>query len=276
MRDRFETRTIHAGQAPDPSTGAINVPIYATSTYAQSRPGEHQGYEYSRTQNPTRMAYERAVADLENGTAAFAFASGMAAIATLLELLPSGAHIVAMDDLYGGTFRLFEGVRRKSAGLEFSFVDISDLHALDAALTDDTSMIWLESPTNPLLKLVDLESVAAIGRERKILTVMDNTFASPFNQRPLDLGLDVVVHSATKYLNGHADVVGGIVVVNDDDLAERLAFLQNAVGAVAGPFDSYLSLRGLKTLALRMARHNANALRVSGFLESHARVEKVH
>ena len=276
MRDRFETRTIHAGQAPDPSTGAINVPIYATSTYAQSRPGEHQGYEYSRTQNPTRMAYERAVADLENGTAAFAFASGMAAIATLLELLPSGAHIVAMDDLYGGTFRLFEGVRRKSAGLEFSFVDISDLHALDAALTDDTSMIWLESPTNPLLKLVDLESVAAIGRERKILTVMDNTFASPFNQRPLDLGLDVVVHSATKYLNGHADVVGGIVVVNDDDLAERLAFLQNAVGAVAGPFDSYLSLRGLKTLALRMARHNANALRVSGFLESHARVEKVY
>lgn len=276
MRDRFETRTIHAGQAPDPSTGAINVPIYATSTYAQSRPGEHQGYEYSRTQNPTRMAYERAVADLENGTAAFAFASGMAAIATLLELLPSGAHIVAMDDLYGGTFRLFEGVRRKSAGLEFSFVDISDLHALDAALTDDTSMIWLESPTNPLLKLVDLESVAAIGRERKILTVMDNTFASPFNQRPLDLGLDVVVHSATKYLNGHADVVGGIVVVNDDDLAERLAFLQNAVGAVAGPFDSYLTLRGLKTLALRMARHNANALRVSGFLESHARVEKVY
>jgi cystathionine gamma-lyase len=276
MRDRFETRTIHAGQAPDPSTGAINVPIYATSTYAQSRPGEHQGYEYSRTQNPTRMAYERAVADLENGTAAFAFASGMAAIATVLELLPSGAHIVAMDDLYGGTFRLFEGVRRKSAGLEFSFVDISDLHALDAALTDDTSMIWLESPTNPLLKLVDLESVAAIGRERKILTVMDNTFASPFNQRPLDLGLDVVVHSATKYLNGHADVVGGIVVVNDDDLAERLAFLQNAVGAVAGPFDSYLSLRGLKTLALRMARHNANALRVSGFLESHARVEKVY
>ncbi len=276
MRDRFETRTIHAGQAPDPSTGAINVPIYATSTYAQSRPGEHQGYEYSRTQNPTRMAYERAVADLENGTAAFAFASGMAAIATLLELLPSGAHIVAMDDLYGGTFRLFEGVRRKSAGLEFSFVDISDLHALDAALTDDTSMIWLESPTNPLLKLVDLESVAAIGRERKILTVMDNTFASPFNQRPLDLGLDVVVHSATKYLNGHADVVGGIVVVNDDDLAERLAFLQNAVGAVAGPFDSYLSLRGLKTLALRMARHNANALRVSGFLESNARVEKVY
>ncbi len=276
MRDRFETRTIHAGQAPDPSTGAINVPIYATSTYAQSRPGEHQGYEYSRTQNPTRMAYERAVADLENGTAAFAFASGMAAIATLLELLPSGAHIVAMDDLYGGTFRLFEGVRRKSAGLEFSFVDISDLHALDAALNDDTSMIWLESPTNPLLKLVDMESVAAIGRERKILTVMDNTFASPFNQRPLDLGLDVVVHSATKYLNGHADVVGGIVVVNDDDLAERLAFLQNAVGAVAGPFDSYLSLRGLKTLALRMARHNANALRVSGFLESHARVEKVY
>ncbi len=276
MRDRFETRTIHAGQAPDPSTGAINVPIYATSTYAQSRPGEHQGYEYSRTQNPTRMAYERAVADLENGTAGFAFASGMAAIATLLELLPSGAHIVAMDDLYGGTFRLFEGVRRKSAGLEFSFVDISDLHALDAALTDDTSMIWLESPTNPLLKLVDLESVAAIGRERKILTVMDNTFASPFNQRPLDLGLDVVVHSATKYLNGHADVVGGIVVVNDDDLAERLAFLQNAVGAVAGPFDSYLTLRGLKTLALRMARHNANALRVSGLLESHARVEKVY
>lgn len=276
MRDRFETRTIHAGQAPDPSTGAVNVPIYATSTYAQSRPGEHQGYEYSRTQNPTRMAYERAVADLENGTAGFAFASGMAATATLLELLPSGARVVAMDDLYGGTFRLFEGVRRESAGLEFSFVDISDLHALDAALTDETSMIWLESPTNPLLKLVDLESVAAIGREREILTVMDNTFASPFNQRPLDLGLDVVVHSATKYLNGHSDVVGGIVVVRDDDLAERLAFLQNAVGAVAGPFDSYLALRGLKTLALRMARHNANAQRISEFLESHARVEEVY
>lgn len=272
---RFETRSIHAGQAPDPSTGAVNVPIYATSTYAQSSPGQHQGYEYSRTQNPTRMAYERAIADLENGTAGFAFASGMAAIATILELVPSGSHVVSMDDLYGGTWRLFDGVRSRSAGLKFSFADLSEAGQLESAVTDETRVIWVETPTNPLLRLVDMESVANFARERGILTVMDNTFASPYNQRPLDFGFDVVTHSATKYINGHADVVGGIVVVADDDLAERLAYLQNSVGAIAGPFDSYLALRGTKTLALRMQRHNENAMAIAEFLESHDAVEQV-
>lgn len=274
--DRFETRTIHAGQHPDPSTGAVNVPIYATSTYAQASPGQHQGYEYSRTQNPTRMAYERAIADLENGTDGFAFASGMAAIATILELVPAGSHIVAMDDLYGGTYRLFEGVRRESANLDFSLVDLSNIETLKASLTEKTKMIWVETPTNPLLKLVDLKAVASIARERGILTVMDNTFASPYNQRPLDSGFDVVTHSATKYINGHADVVGGIVVVADDELSERLAWLQNSVGAIAGPFDSYLALRGTKTLALRMQRHNENGMTVAKYLESHDEIEQVY
>ncbi|MBX6321424.1 MAG: PLP-dependent transferase, partial [Rhodospirillaceae bacterium] len=247
-RRGFATRAIHAGQEPDPTTGAVMVPIYATSTYVQQSPGVHKGYEYARTQNPTRMALERCVADLEGGAAGYAFASGMSAAATLLDLLDSGAHVVAMDDVYGGTYRLFERVRRRSAGLDFTFADLSDPAALAAAVRPDTRMIWVETPTNPLLKLVDLEAVAAFARPRGILTVADNTFASPWVQRPLEYGFDIVLHSTTKYLNGHSDMVGGVVVVREaGPLAERLAFLHNAVGAVAGPFDSFLALRGLKT-----------------------------
>jgi cystathionine gamma-lyase len=273
----FSTRAIHAGQEPDPSTGAIMMPIYATSTYVQSSPGVHKGYEYSRSQNPTRMAYERCVADLEGGTRGFAFASGLASTATLLDLFESGSHVVAGDDLYGGTYRLFEKVRRQSAGLQFSFVDLSRADALEGAIRGNTRLIWLETPTNPLLKLVDLARVAEIARQRRILTVVDNTFATPWNQRPLEYGADIVMHSATKYLNGHSDMVGGVVVVGDNpELAERLGFLQNAVGAVAGPFDSFLALRGLKTLALRMERHCSNAAAVAAWLEPHPAVEKVH
>ena len=273
----FATRTIHAGQAPDPTTGAIMPPIYATSTYVQDSPGQHKGYEYSRTQNPTRMAYERCLADLEGGSAGFAFASGMAATATLLELLDSGSHVLAMDDLYGGSYRLFHNVRERSAGLSFTFADLSDPAAVEAALRPETRMIWVESPTNPLLKLVDFGTIAKQARERGILTVCDNTFASPYVQRPLEAGFDIVMHSATKYLNGHSDMVGGIVAVGDNpELVERLAYLQNAVGAVAGPFDSFLALRGLKTLALRMQRHCENAAVVAEYLEDHLKVEAVH
>ena len=273
----FATRGIHAGQAPDPTTGAIMMPIYATSTYVQSSPGVHKGYEYSRSQNPTRMAYERCVADLESGNAGFAFASGLAAEATILDLLDHGSHVVAMDDLDGGTYRLFERVRRRSAGLDFSVVDLSDLAALEAAIRPETRLIWIETPTNPLLKLVDLEGVARIAKARGILTVADNTFASPWVQRPLELGIDIVMHSATKYLNGHSDMVGGVAVVGDNaELRDRLAFLQNAVGAIAGPFDSFLALRGLKTLALRMERHCANAAAVAEWLARHRKIEKVY
>ena len=276
-RPAFATRAIHAGQSPDPSTGAIMPPIYATSTYVQDSPGVHKGYEYSRSQNPTRMAYERCIADLEDGSAGYAFASGLASIATLLDLLPSGSHVVTMDDLYGGTHRLFHQVRAGSAGLSFTAADLSDPAALENALRPETRMIWIETPTNPLLKLVDLEAAARIGRERGILTVCDNTFATPWIQRPLELGIDLVMHSATKYLNGHSDMVGGILVVGDDaELRDRLTFLQNAVGAVQGPFDSFLALRGLKTLALRMERHNANAEVVADFLEGHPKVERVY
>ncbi len=277
---RFATRTIHGGQAPDPSTGAIMTPIYATSTYVQSSPGVHQGLDYGRSHNPTRWAWERAVADLEGGAQAFAFASGMAAIATVLELLPAGAHVVCGDDVYGGTFRLFDKVRRQSAGLTFSYVDLADPANLAKALTPQTKLIWVESPTNPLLKLADLAAIAAIARERGVLTAADNTFASPYNQRPLALGFDIVVHSATKYLNGHSDVIGGIAVVGGDArldaVRERLAFLQNAVGAIAGPFDSFLALRGVKTLAVRMQRHNENALALARWLESQPKVKRVH
>ncbi|GAB5469809.1 MAG: PLP-dependent aspartate aminotransferase family protein [Rhodospirillales bacterium] len=272
----FATRTIHAGQSPDPTTGAVMPPIYATSTYAQESPGVHKGYEYSRSQNPTRMAYERCIADLEDGGAGFAFASGLAAAGTALELLDSGDHVIAMDDLYGGTYRLFEQVRRRSAGLDFSFVDLADLDALKAAITPRTRMIWVESPTNPLLKLVDLEAVATIAKAKGIVTLCDNTFASPWEQRPLDLGFDLVMHSATKYLNGHSDMVGGVLVVGGrSDLKEQLAFLQNAVGAIQGPFDSFLALRGLKTLALRMERHAANAGAIADYLARHAAIAKV-
>ncbi len=272
----FATRAIHAGQSPDPSTGAIMQPIFATSTYVQDSPGVHKGYAYARGQNPTRMAYERCVADLENGTAAFAFASGMAAISTVLELLAPGDHVVAMEDLYGGTYRLFETVRRRSAGLDFSFVDIADRDTLEAAIRPETRMIWVETPTNPLLRLVDLAMVADVARARGLLGVIDNTFASPFVQRPIDFGFDIVVHSATKYLNGHSDMVGGVAVAGNDDLAARLAHLQNAVGGIAGPFDSFLALRGLKTLPLRMERHCANAAAVAAFLEDHKKVEWVY
>ena len=271
----FGTRAIHGGQSPDPLTGAVMPPIYATSTYAQSSPGKHQGYEYSRTQNPTRMAYERCVADLESGTNGFAFASGMAATATVMELIDSGSHVVAMDDLYGGTFRLFERVRKRSAGLSFSFVDISDQAALEQAIRPETKMIWIETPTNPMLKLVDLGMVTSVARQRGILTVADNTFATPYVQRPLELGFDIVLHSATKYLNGHSDIVGGVVAVRDGELAEQLAFLQNSIGSIAGPFDSFLALRGLKTLALRMQRHGENGQRIAEYLQTHEKVEQV-
>jgi cystathionine gamma-lyase len=276
-RQGFATRSIHAGQQPDPTTGAIMMPIYATSTYVQESPGVHKGYEYSRSQNPTRMAYERCIADLESGSAGFAFASWLAATATVLDLLDSGQHIIAMDDLYGGTYRLFERVRKRSAGLSFSFVDLADIKAVEAAIRPETRMIWLESPTNPLLRLVDLEAVAQLGKQRGIITCADNTFASPYVQRPLELGFDLVMHSATKYLNGHSDIVGGIVVVGENaELKDRLTFLQNAVGAVAGPFDSFLALRGLKTLALRMERHCQNAAAVAAWLERHPKVARVH
>jgi cystathionine gamma-lyase len=276
-RRGFATRGIHAGQKPDPSTGAIMTPIYATSTYVQESPGVHKGYEYSRTQNPTRMAYERCIADLESGTRGFAFASGMAATATVLELLDHGAHVVASDDLYGGTYRLFTRVRERSAGLAASYVDMRDRAALAAAIRPETRMIWVETPSNPMLKLIDLSMVAEIGRERGILTVADNTFASPYVQRPLELGFDLVMHSATKYLNGHSDMVGGVVVVGDHpELAEKLAFLHNAVGAIQGPFDSFLALRGLKTLPLRLKQHCSSALAVARWLEQHPKIERVY
>jgi cystathionine gamma-lyase len=275
-RRGFATRSIHAGQSPDPGTGAVMTPIYATSTYVQESPGKHKGYEYSRSQNPTRNAYERCIADLESGTAGYAFASGMAATATALELLDSGDHVIAMEDLYGGSRRLFTRVRERSAKLSFSYVDLTDPAAFEAALRPETRMLWVETPTNPLLKLVDLSALAGAARKRGILTVCDNTFASPWVQRPIEHGFDMVMHSATKYLNGHSDMVGGVLVVGENaDLRERLTFLQNAIGAVAGPFDSFLALRGLKTLALRMERHCSNALAVALFLESHPRVEKV-
>jgi cystathionine gamma-lyase len=271
----FSTRAIHGGQSPDPSTGAVMPPIYATSTYAQKSPGVHQGFEYSRTQNPTRMAFERCIADLEGGRAGFAFASGMATTATLLDLVDSGSHVVAMDDLYGGSFRLFERVRRRSAGLDFTFADLSDPKAAVAAFRPDTRMLWIETPTNPLLKLVDIAAVAAAARARGILVVVDNTFATPWIQRPLELGADVVMHSVTKFLNGHSDMVGGVAVVADAALAERIGFLQNAIGAVSGPFDSFLALRGLKTLPLRMRRSSESALEVAAWLERHPRVGRV-
>ncbi len=272
---RLATRAIHAGQAPDPSTGAIMTPIYATSTYVQASPGHHQGFEYSRSGNPTRLALERCMADLEGGTAGFAFASGMAATASVLELLDHGSHVIAMDDLYGGSYRLFQNVRRRSAGLDFGFVDLSLEDALDIALHDNSRMLWVESPSNPLLKLVDLERVAAFARDHGLISVMDNTFATPVLQRPLELGFDIVVHSTTKYLGGHSDIVGGVAVVADDELAERLAFLHNAVGGIAGPFESFLALRGLKTLVLRMRQHCENARALAAWLDAHPAVERV-
>lgn len=269
------TRAIHAGQSPDPSTGAIMTPIYATSTYVQSSPGQHQGYEYSRSQNPTRMAYERCVAELEGGVAGYAFGSGMAAASTILELLDSGSHVIAMNDLYGGTYRMFENVRRRSAGLDFSFIDLNDEAALEAAIKPNTRMIWAETPTNPMLQLVDLDRVAAFAKKHGLILVADNTFCSPMVQRPFEHGADIVMHSATKYLNGHSDMVGGIAIAGNEDLSDKLAFLQNSVGAIAGPFDAFLALRGLKTLHLRMQAHCANALALAEWLDQHDAVEQV-
>jgi cystathionine gamma-lyase len=272
----FGTKAIHAGQSPDPSTGAVMVPIYATSTYVQESPGVHQGYEYSRSHNPTRFAYERCVAALEGGRNGYAFASGLAATSTILELLDSGSHVVAMDDVYGGTYRLFERVRRRSAGLDFSWVDLSDLEAFEAAIRPNTRMVWIETPTNPTLKLVDIAAVAERAKKRGLIVVVDNTFCSPALQRPIELGADIVMHSATKYINGHSDIVGGLAIVGERaDLAEQMTFLQNAVGAVQGPFDSFLALRGLKTLHLRMKAHCENAQAIAEFLEHHPAVERV-
>jgi cystathionine gamma-lyase len=275
-KPRFATRVIHGGQIADPLTGAVMPPIYTTSTFKQTSPGVHKGLDYGRSHNPTRWAFERCVADLEEGQAGFAFASGCNATATVLELLDSGSHIVAGDDLYGGTYRLFERVRRKSAGLDFTYVDPTNLSAIEAAIRTNTRMIWVETPSNPLLKLADLEALAKLAKKRNILAVADNTFATPFNQRPLTLGFDIVVHSVTKYLNGHSDMIGGMAVVGDNKaLIERLTFLQNSVGGIAAPFDSFLALRGVKTLALRMERASQNASEIARFLESRTDVKRV-
>ena len=275
-KHRFGTRAIHAGQVPDPTTGAVMQPIYATSTYVQSSPGVHKGFEYGRTHNPTRMAFERCVANLENGVQGFAFASGLAASATILETLDTGSHVIALDDLYGGSYRLFENVRKRSAGLEFTFMDMTDPSKIEAAIKPNTKMIWVESPSNPLLKLVNLSAVAAIAKKHELISVADNTFATPYVQRPLDHGFDLVVHSVTKYLNGHSDMVGGMVVVREKgELAERLTYLHNAVGGILGPFDSFLAMRGLKTLHLRMREHCASALAIAEWLSTHPKVEKV-
>lgn len=281
MKDRpnrqgFATRAIHAGQQPDPTTGAIMVPIYATSTFVQESPGVHKGYEYARSQNPTRMAYEACIADLESGHRGYAFASGLAAEATILELLDAGAHVIASDDLYGGTYRLLHRVRSRTANLSVATVDLSDLEAVKAAIRPETRMIWVETPTNPLLKLADLEALAQLARTHNLISVADNTFASPWIQRPLEQGFDIVVHSATKYLNGHSDMVGGVAVVREaGEIADRMAFLHNAVGAIQGPFDSFLVMRSLKTLALRMERHCQNAGVIADWLEKHPSVAKV-
>jgi cystathionine gamma-lyase len=272
---KFETKVIHAGQQPDPRTGAVMTPIYATSTYAQSSPGEHKGYDYARTRNPTRDALEACVAELEAGQAGFAFASGMAAIGTVLELLDSGSHVVAMDDLYGGSYRILERVRKRSANLSATFIDLSETGAFEKAIKPNTRMVWVETPTNPLLKIVDLQAIAAVARKHKLISVCDNTFASPWIQRPLEHGFDIVVHSTTKYLNGHSDVIGGAAILRDETWKERLAFLQNAVGGVPSPFDAFLTLRGIKTLAVRMERHCGNAMHVAAWLEKHPKVARV-
>lgn len=271
------TRVIHAGQRHDPTTGAVMTPIYATSTYVQESPGKHKGFEYSRTQNPTRFAYEQCLANLESGAKGLAFASGMAAVATILELLSPGDHVIACDDLYGGTYRLFENVKKNSAGINFSFVNFNDANLVTNAIRPETKLIWVETPTNPMLKLIDLEQVATIAKKHHLISVADNTFATPILQRPLELGFDIVMHSATKYLNGHSDMVGGIIAIqNQPELYEKLMYLQNAVGAIAGPFDSFLALRGLKTLAIRMERHCANALELASWLAQHPKVAEVY
>ena len=274
----FATKAIHSGQEPDPSTGAIIGPIYTSSTYVQESPGEHKGFDYSRTSNPTRKALEVCMADLEEGGQGFAFSSGMAATATVLELLDTGDHIISMDDLYGGTYRLFENVRKRSSGLEFSYSNLSSLDGLESLLKSNSRMIWVESPSNPLLKIVDLEKVSEFAKKHNLISVCDNTFCSSYVQKPLNLGFDVVLHSATKYLNGHSDVIGGLVVSSQEreDLAEQLAFLSNSIGSIMSPFDSFLVLRSLKTLAVRMEKHCENAFEIAGFLEEHEAIEKIY
>lgn len=272
----FSTRCIHGGQSPDPTTGAVNVPIYATSTYVQDAPGEHKGFVYARGHNPTRYAFERAIADLEDGTAGFAFGSGLAAMGAVLDLLPAGAHMIASDDLYGGSYRLFERVRRGTSNLTVSYVDMTDLAKVEAAITPDTKMLWIETPTNPLLKLTDLSAAAALAKKHNLISVVDNTFATPWIQRPLALGADVVVHSVTKYIGGHSDIIGGVVAVRDAALAEKLKFIQNATGGILSPFDSFLALRGVKTLDVRMERHCKSALKIAQYLEAHPKIEKVY
>jgi cystathionine gamma-lyase len=275
-RQKFPTRCIHAGQSPDPATGAVSMPIYATSTYAQSAPGEHKGYVYARGHNPTRHAFERAIADLEDGAAGYAFGSGLAAMCAVLDLLPHGAHMIASDDLYGGSYRLFERVRKQSSGLTVSYVDMARAEDIAAALRPETKMIWVETPTNPLLKLADIGLITAFARKNKLLSVFDNTFATPWIQRPLALGADIIVHSVTKYIGGHSDIIGGAVVVGDNaDLIERLKFIQNATGGILSPFDSFLALRGVKTLDVRMERHCASAMKIAAWLEKHPKIEKV-
>lgn len=272
----FATKCIHAGQSPDPSTGAVSVPIYANSTYAQSAPGEHQGYVYGRGNNPTRYAFERCLTALENGTAGYAFGSGLAAMDAILDLLPSGAHMIACDDLYGGSYRLFERVRRGSTALDITYVDMTDIKKVEAAIRPETKMIWVETPTNPLLKIIDLEAVAALAKKRGITTVADNTFATPALQKPLDLGIDIVVHSITKYIGGHSDLIGGAAITANKDIGDRLKFIQNATGGILGPFESFLALRGLKTLDVRMERHCKSTAKVANWLASHPMVEKVY
>ena len=273
----FDTRAIHAGQEPDPTTGAIMTPIYTSSTYVQESPGVHKGYDYSRSINPTRKALEACVADLEGSSYGYAFSSGMAACSTVLEVLDSGDHVIAMDDLYGGTYRLFEDVRKRSAGLEFTFSDLSDFSTVESSIRNNTKMIWVETPTNPLLKIVDLKKIAKFAKENNLISVCDNTFCSPYIQNPLELGFDIVVHSATKYLNGHSDLIGGIVVCsnNKTELADQILYLQNAIGSIMNPFDSFLLLRSLKTLAVRMERHCENTMQIASFLDSHEAIEKV-
>ncbi|MGQ0527612.1 MAG: trans-sulfuration enzyme family protein [Alphaproteobacteria bacterium] len=274
-KTKFSTRCIHGGQAPDAETGAVSVPIYQTSTYAQAAPAEHKGFVYARGHNPTRFAFERALADLEDGTHGFAFASGMAATAAVLDLLPAGAHIIACDDLYGGTYRLFERIRKQTSGIEVSYIDMTVPGALEKAITGETKLIWIETPTNPLMKIIDLDYVAALARKHGILSAIDNTFATPFIHKPLNFGFGIVMHSATKYLSGHSDLIAGALIVKDNDLAERIKFIQNAAGGILGPFDSYLALRGIKTLALRMERHCANAEIIAAWLEKHPKIERV-
>ena len=272
---KFATKAIHAGQEPDPSTGAVMTPIFQTATYAQAGLGEHKGYEYSRTSNPTRSALEACIAALEDGRYGLAFASGMAAETAILSLLSAGDHIVSCDDLYGGSYRIFERVMRRY-NVEASYVPVSDVAAYEKAIRPNTKLVWLETPTNPLLRLVDIAAVAAIAHRHKLLVVVDNTFASPYFQQPLKLGADIVVHSTTKYINGHSDVIGGALVLNDEATYESIKFYQNAAGGVPSPFDSWLTLRGIKTLAVRMRQHEENARAVAAFLAEHSRVEKVY